>query len=58
MDLRYKDKPVNVLLGNNRCLVWKLYETHKYVVWKKCKVVPFNVERCAKYSDHRDLEGL
>jgi len=34
MYLRYKDQPVNVLLENNRCLVWKLYETHKYIVWK------------------------
>jgi hypothetical protein len=58
MDLCYKDQPVNALLRNNRCLVWKLCETHKYVVWKKCKVVLFNVERCGKCSDHRAIEGL
>ena len=42
MGLRYKDQPVNAFLANNHCLVWKLCEAHKYVVWKKCKVVPFN----------------
>jgi hypothetical protein len=58
MDLRYKDQLINALLGNNRCLMWKLCETHKYVVWKKCKAVLFNVERRGKCSNHRALEGL
>jgi len=45
MDLRYKDQSVTAFWGNNRCLVWKLSETHKYVVWKKWEVVLFNDER-------------
>jgi hypothetical protein len=29
---RYKDQPVNAVLGNNRCLRWESYETHEYKV--------------------------
>jgi hypothetical protein len=26
----YKDQLVNAVYGNNRCLQWESYETHKY----------------------------
>jgi hypothetical protein len=35
--LRYKVQPVNAVQGNNRCLLWELYGTHKYIVWAACR---------------------
>jgi hypothetical protein len=34
--LRYRDQPVNAVWGNNRCLLWEPYGTHKYSVWAEC----------------------
>jgi hypothetical protein len=30
--LRFKYQLVNTPYGNNRCLFWELYETHKYTL--------------------------
>jgi hypothetical protein len=42
--LLYKAQPVNAVKGNNRCLLWKSYGTHKYTLWAKIRRY-FNVER-------------
>jgi len=36
--IHYRVHPVNTMLGNNSCLLWKSCETLKYNVWAKCRI--------------------
>jgi hypothetical protein len=51
----YQTKRHNILIFN-LCLIWKLYETRKYILWTKCEVF-FNVKSCGTYSHHSALKG-
>jgi hypothetical protein len=38
LHLHYKDQLANAIKGNNYCLPWELYESHKYTLWVKCRI--------------------
>jgi len=52
----YWHKSVNGFQENNRHLLWKLYETYKYTVWAKCKILGARVD--GTQICHRALSGL
>jgi hypothetical protein len=35
--LHNKAQPVNAVCGNNRCLLWEKYGTHRYTMWAECR---------------------
>jgi hypothetical protein len=54
LHLHNKDQLVNVVWGNNRCLVWKSYETHKYPSLVKWGA---NINAGGAYIYHSVLKG-
>jgi len=34
----YKNRSINAVYGNNRCLFWNAYKTHKYTVCAEYRV--------------------
>jgi hypothetical protein len=47
----FRRKLANSVQGNNRCLFWELFRTHKYTLWANAELL--NVKAGGIHSDHR-----
>jgi hypothetical protein len=55
--LLYKGKLVNAIDINNRCLLWKSYETHKYIFGQNTDFLNITAGGRSIYSYHHGLKG-